>query len=125
MLSLSNSYNEGDISDFIERVKKLLPEEKNLAYALELKLDGLSLSIQYEEGKLVRAVTRGDGTVGEDVTENILEIESIPKILKEKVSIEIRGEVVLPLSKFEELNKKEWKMGKKFLLIQEMLLLEL
>ena len=111
MLSLSNSYNEGDISDFIERVKKLLPEEKNLAYALELKLDGLSLSIQYEEGKLVRAVTRGDGTVGEDVTENILEIESIPKILKEKVSIEIRGEVVLPLSKFEELNKKRMENG--------------
>lgn len=111
MLSLSNSYNEKDIADFIDRVKKLLPEEENLAYALELKLDGLSLSIQYEDGKLVRAVTRGDGTVGEDVTENILEIESIPKVLKEKVSIEIRGEVVLPLSKFEELNKRRMESG--------------
>ena len=111
MLSLSNSYNEGDIADFIERVKKLLPEEKEIEYALELKLDGLSLSVQYENGKLVRAVTRGDGTVGEDVTENILEIESIPKELKEKVTIEIRGEVVLPLSKFEELNKKRLENG--------------
>lgn len=111
MLSLSNSYNEGDIADFIERVKKLLPEEKEIEYALELKFDGLSLSVQYENGKLVRAVTRGDGTVGEDVTENILEIESIPKELKEKVNIEIRGEVVLPLSKFEELNKKRLENG--------------
>ncbi|MBM6690269.1 NAD-dependent DNA ligase LigA [Fusobacterium mortiferum] len=111
MLSLSNSYNEGDIADFIERIKKLLPEEKEINYALELKLDGLSLSIQYENGKLVRAVTRGDGVVGEDVTENILEISSIPRELKEKVSIEIRGEVVLPLSKFEELNRKRLENG--------------
>lgn len=111
MLSLSNSYNEGDIADFIERIKKLLPEEKEINYALELKLDGLSLSIQYENGKLVRAVTRGDGAVGEDVTENILEISSIPRELKEKVSIEIRGEVVLPLSKFEELNRKRLENG--------------
>lgn len=111
MLSLSNSYNEGDIADFIERIKKLLPEEKEINYALELKLDGLSLSIQYENGKIVRAVTRGDGAVGEDVTENILEISSIPRELKEKVSIEIRGEVVLPLSKFEELNRKRLENG--------------
>lgn len=111
MLSLSNSYNEGDIADFIERVKKLLLEEKNIEYALELKLDGLSLSVQYEDGKLIRAVTRGDGTVGEDVTENILEIESIPKVLKERVSLEVRGEVVLPLSKFEELNRKRMEEG--------------
>lgn len=111
MLSLSNSYNEGDIADFIERVKKLLPEDKNIEYALELKLDGLSLSVQYEDGKLIRAVTRGDGTVGEDVTENILEIESIPKVLKERVTLEVRGEVVLPLSKFEELNRKRMEEG--------------
>lgn len=111
MLSLSNSYNERDIADFIERVKKFLPEEKDLAYALELKLDGLSLSIQYEEGKLVRAVTRGDGTVGEDVTENILEIESIPKVLKERLTLEIRGEVILPISKFKELNRKRLEKG--------------
>ena len=111
MLSLSNSYNEGDIADFIERIKKLLSEKQEINYALELKLDGLSLSIQYENGKLVRAVTRGDGAVGEDVTENILEISSIPRELKEKVSIEIRGEVVLPLSKFEELNRKRLENG--------------
>lgn len=106
MLSLSNTYNEGEIAEYIERIKKLVPNEENLEYALELKLDGLSLSVQYENGKLVRAVTRGDGTVGEDVTENILEIESIPKNLNKNVTIEIRGEVVLPISKFNELNKK-------------------
>lgn len=111
MLSLANSYNEGEIADFIERIKKLIPENQNLKYALELKLDGLSISVIYEKGKLVRAITRGDGEIGEDVTENILQINSIPKYLKENIDIEIRGEIVLPLSKFEELNKKRLENG--------------
>lgn len=111
MLSLANSYNEGEIIDFIERIKKLLPEYENLKYALELKLDGLSISLIYENGKLVKAITRGDGEIGEDVTENILQINSIPKYLKENIDIEIRGEIVLPLSKFEELNKKRLENG--------------
>lgn len=111
MLSLSNTYNESEIKDFTDRVKKLLPDNTDVNYALELKLDGLSISVTYEKGKLVKAVTRGDGQIGEDVTENIIEIESLPKILKEPVDIEIRGEVVLPLSKFEKLNKKRLEMG--------------
>lgn len=115
MLSLSNTYNVGEVGDFIGRVDKSVDREENLnieiSYDLELKLDGLSISIIYEEGRLVRAITRGDGSVGEDVTENILEIESIPKFLKEPVSIEIRGEIVLPLSTFEELNRKRMKAG--------------
>ena len=111
MLSLSNTYNEKDIFDFTERVKKLLPKDKKVTYALELKLDGLSISVQYEKGILTRAVTRGDGVVGEDVTENIVEIESIPKKLPKELDIEIRGEVVLPISKFESLNKSRMENG--------------
>lgn len=113
MLSLSNSYNIVDVEEFMERIKKNLldSEDKRLAYALEVKLDGLSISLQYENGKFVRGVTRGDGEIGEDVTENILQIESIPKYLKEKVDIEVRGEIVLPLSKFIELNAKRLEEG--------------
>lgn len=111
MLSLSNTYNEGEIKDFTTRVKKLLPKDTEVEYALELKLDGLSISVQYEKGKLVKAVTRGDGQIGEDVTENIIQIESLPKTLKEEVDMEIRGEVVLPLSRFEALNEKRLENG--------------
>lgn len=111
MLSLSNTYNEGEIKDFTTRVKKLLPQDTKVEYALELKLDGLSISVQYEKGKLVKAVTRGDGQIGEDVTENIIQIESLPKTLKEEVDMEIRGEVVLPISRFEALNEKRLENG--------------
>ena len=109
MLSLSNSYNIGDVADFIVRAKKTIDEE--MEYALELKLDGLSISVIYEDGRLVQAITRGDGVIGEDVTENIMEIESIPHYLKERVSLEVRGEIVLPLAKFEELNARRLANG--------------
>lgn len=111
MLSLSNTYNEGEISDFIERVRKLIPEDKELKYALELKLDGLSISVQYEKGKLVRGVTRGDGAIGEDVTENIMEITTIPHELPEPLDLEVRGEIVLPLSNFLKLNERRMEAG--------------
>ena len=109
MLSLSNSYNIGDVADFIGRAKKTIDEQ--MEYILELKLDGLSISVIYEKGRLVQAITRGDGIIGEDVTENIMEIESIPQYLKERVDVEVRGEIVLPLAKFEELNKKRLEAG--------------
>ena len=109
MLSLSNSYNIGDVADFIVRAKKTIDEE--MEYALELKLDGLSISVIYEDGRLVQAITRGDGVIGEDVTENIMEIESIPHYLKERVSLEVRGEIVFPLAKFEELNARRLANG--------------
>jgi DNA ligase (NAD+) len=109
MLSLSNTYNIKDVEDFHQRVVRILEKDTELGtekldYALELKLDGLSISIHYKNGKLVKAVTRGDGTLGEDVTENIMEIKSIPKYLKEEINIEVRGEIVLPLSEFKKLN---------------------
>ena len=109
MLSLSNSYNIGDVADFIVRAKKTIDEE--MEYALELKLDGLSISVIYEDGRLVQAITRGDGVIGEDVTENIMEIESIPHYLKERVSLEVRGEIVFPLAKFGELNARRFANG--------------
>lgn len=111
MLSLSNTYNEREIGDFIERVRKLVPEDKELKYALELKLDGLSISVQYEKGRLVRGVTRGDGAVGEDVTENIMEIATIPHELSEPLDLEVRGEIVLPLSNFLKLNERRMEAG--------------
>ena len=115
MLSLSNSYNIGDIEDFLKRAEKIISQENSLKnkidYVLEVKLDGLSISVTYEKGKLVQAVTRGDGIIGEDVTENVMQIKSVPKFLKENIDIEVRGEIVLPISKFEELNKKRIEAG--------------
>lgn len=94
-----------------------------MEYVLELKLDGASISIIYEKGVLIKAVTRGDGIEGEDVTENILMIESIPK-LSENINIELRGEIVLPLSRFKQLNIEREKRERKVLLILEMLQVE-
>lgn len=111
MLSLANSYNEGEILDFIERIKKRLSEEKKLKYCLEVKLDGLSISLIYKAGNLVKAVTRGDGYIGEDVTENVMQIASVAKKLTKAIDIEIRGEIVLPIKSFKELNKKRLEKG--------------
>ena len=115
MLSLSNSYNIGDIEDFMKRAEKIILQERSgktkIDYVLEVKLDGLSISVTYEKGKLVKAVTRGDGIIGEDVTENVMLIKSVPKFLKENIDIEVRGEIVLPISKFHELNKKRMEEG--------------
>ena len=105
MLSLSNTFSTEDLRDFDSRVKKLVPNDK-VEYICELKIDGLAISINYENGKLVSAATRGDGTVGEDVTENIKTIFSIPKVLKDNRSFEVRGEVYLPRKSFELLNKE-------------------
>ena len=112
MLSLSNTYNISEIEDFDKRVKKIILAEniennsKELEYILELKLDGLSISLIYENGVLVQAVTRGDGQVGEDVTENIREIPTVPKKLKENISLEVRGEIILPISSFNRINQE-------------------
>ncbi|MDR2878634.1 MAG: NAD-dependent DNA ligase LigA [Fusobacteriales bacterium] len=111
MLSLSNTYNIGEIEDFDKRIKKVIGEDQEIEYVLELKLDGLSISIQYENGQLVRGITRGDGETGEDVTENIMQIDSIPHTLKEPVTLEVRGEIVLPVSNFNKVNKMREEAG--------------
>lgn len=105
MLSLSNTFSTEDLRDFDARVSKLVPGQ-SVEYICELKIDGLAISIKYENGRLVSAATRGDGSVGEDVTENIKTIFSIPKVLKDNRTFEVRGEVYLPRKSFELLNSE-------------------
>lgn len=105
MLSLSNTFSIEYLRDFDSRISKLSSDD-SIEYICELKIDGLAISINYENGKLVSAATRGDGMVGENVTENIKTIFSIPKTLKTKKSFEVRGEVYLPKKSFELLNKE-------------------
>ena len=107
MLSLGNTYNEQDLKDFDERIRKAIGD--NFEYVCELKFDGLSLSLSYEDGKLQRAVTRGDGTQGDDVTNNAKTIHTIPKRLKGTGYpdiFEIRGEVFMHKPAFERLNNE-------------------
>jgi len=105
MLSLSNTFSTEDLRDFDARISKLVPDH-SVEYICELKIDGLAISIKYENGRLVSAATRGDGSVGEDVTENIKTIFSIPKVLKDNRTFEVRGEVYLPRKSFELLNSE-------------------
>ena len=102
MMSLSNVFNESDIISFDERVKK---EYSNPNYVVELKIDGLSVSLLYEKGKLVCGATRGDGVTGEDITHNVKTIKNIPLILPEPLDIEVRGEIYMSKDSFEQLNE--------------------
>ena len=106
MLSLGNTYSEGEVQDFYERVRKGLNEDFELV--CELKYDGTSISLTYEHGVLVRAVTRGDGEKGDDVTANVKTIRSIPLRLQGNYPplFEIRGEILMPWSVFDELNRE-------------------
>ena len=106
MLSLGNTYSEGEVADFYERVKKALNEDFEIC--CELKFDGTSISLTYEDGKLVRAVTRGDGEKGDDVTDNVKTIRTIPLVLHGDYprSFEIRGEILMPWVSFEALNRE-------------------
>lgn len=107
MLSLGNTYNEQDLKDFDERVRKSIGND--FEYVCELKFDGLSINITYENGKMVRAVTRGDGTQGDDVTNNVRTIRSIPKVIKAGAfpeSFDIRGEIFMHRAAFERLNNE-------------------
>ncbi|OQA79157.1 MAG: DNA ligase [Tenericutes bacterium ADurb.Bin239] len=103
MLSLANAFNNDDLRDFDRRVRSVIKKDV-IDYVVELKIDGLAISLQYEDGTLSYAATRGDGEIGEDVTSNIITIKSIPLNLKENVSFEVRGEVFMPKKSWEELN---------------------
>ncbi|WP_288357973.1 NAD-dependent DNA ligase LigA [uncultured Bacteroides sp.] len=107
MLSLGNTYSESEVTDFYERVKKALNEDFEIC--CELKYDGTSISLTYEDGKLVRAVTRGDGEKGDNVTDNVKTIRTIPLVLHGNYpkSFEIRGEILMPWVVFEELNREK------------------
>ena len=106
MLSLGNTYSENEVADFYDRVKKSLNEDFEVC--CELKYDGTSISLTYEDGKLVQAVTRGDGEKGDDVTDNVKTIRSIPLVLHGDYpkSFEIRGEILMPWESFEALNRE-------------------
>ncbi len=111
MYSLDNSYSQEDLEDWEKRIKKLI--DGKVEYVCELKYDGASISLTYEEGKLVRAVTRGDGFQGDDVTHNVKTIRSIPLQLKGDypAKFDIRGEIILPLAGFAEMNAKRVEAG--------------
>ncbi|HCU1861156.1 TPA: NAD-dependent DNA ligase LigA [Acinetobacter baumannii] len=117
MLSLGNVFNKEDLFAFARRVEERLPNQK-VQYEVELKLDGLAISLWYENGVLVRGVTRGDGETGEDITQNVKTIRNLPKVLhSEKYEIprllEVRGEVLMPKSGFEKLNADQEAKGEK------------
>lgn len=111
MLSLSNSYSKDDIADFDQRVKKII--DVQLTYICELKYDGVAISIIYKNGNLVKAITRGDGTQGEDVTNNVRTISSIPLVLSGDFpeNLEVRGEIMYSKSVFKELNQNRENQG--------------
>lgn len=112
MLSLSNTYSREELEAFLERLRKSIDEP--LEFVCELKYDGAAISIRYENGRLVQALTRGDGSQGDDITENIKTIGSIPLRLRGKgwpAEFEIRGEVFMPLAGFAELNQKRLEEG--------------
>src|SRR6478609_13675 len=103
MLSLGNAFNEEDLRDFDRRVRQAVGDE--FSYVCELKIDGLAVSLRYEDGYLVLGATRGDGTTGENITENLKTIRSIPLRIKEPLSMEVRGEAFMPRKSFEALNE--------------------
>jgi len=105
MLSLDNCYSPEELKDFEERIRKLIPEE-DLEYVLELKIDGLGISVIYREGSLAQAVTRGDGVRGDDVTSNVRTIKSLPLSIDLTGEVEVRGEIFLPLPSFQALNRE-------------------
>lgn len=116
MLSLENAFDEADVSDFADRVRSFLglPPGAELTFTAEPKIDGLSLSLRYEAGSLVQAATRGDGEVGENVTENARTIADIPRTLKNATNLlEVRGEVYMSHSDFADLNDRQSAQGDK------------
>lgn len=110
MLSLANAYDVNDLVQFDRRVQEGLNRREDVAYVCELKIDGLAISIEYRQGKMVYAATRGDGEVGEDVTENIKTIKSIPLTIADQRTIEVRGEVLMTRSVFKQLNEERLRL---------------
>jgi DNA ligase (NAD+) len=109
MLSLSNAFNENDLRDFDRRVRQGVGDE--FSYVCELKIDGLAVSLKYENGLFIQGSTRGDGQVGEDITSNLKTIRSIPLRLLEPITIEVRGEAFMPKSSFARLNEVKEENG--------------
>ena len=116
MLSLGNAFAEEDVVDFVDRIRRFLrlPEEETITFTAEPKIDGLSMSLRYEDGALVKAATRGDGSVGEDVTANVRTLKDVPNELKAKsipAVAEMRGEIYMTKQAFVALNKRQAEAG--------------
>jgi DNA ligase (NAD+) len=109
MLSLGNAFNEQDLRDFDRRIRQAVGDE--FSYVCELKIDGLAVSLRYVDGLFVQGATRGDGSIGEDITANLKTIKSIPLRLRENMSLEVRGEAFMPKKSFEALNKAKEERG--------------
>ena len=109
MLSLSNAFNEADLRDFDRKIRQAIGD--HFSYVCELKIDGLAISLRYENGVFVQGATRGDGTVGEDITSNLKTIRAIPLRITEPLTIEVRGEAYMPKKSFESLNAKRAENG--------------
>lgn len=117
MLSLGNVFNQEELFAFARRIDERLPNQK-VQYEVELKLDGLAISLWYENAVLVRGVTRGDGETGEDITQNVKTIRNLPKVLSGQSQaipqlLEVRGEVLMPKQGFEKLNADQAAKGEK------------
>lgn len=110
MLSLDNAFSVGELEEFGERVRKLLPEQ-DVEYVVEHKIDGLGISILYREGRLAQAVTRGDGILGDDVTANVKTIRTLPLRIGETADVEVRGEIFLPTASFLSINAAREERG--------------
>ncbi|NVY96713.1 NAD-dependent DNA ligase LigA [Lactobacillus sp. DCY120] len=110
MLSMGDVFSLAELQEFDQRVQKSLGQP--VEYSVELKIDGLALSLVYQQGKLVQASTRGDGTIGEDVTRNVLTIANVPRKLPEPLDLEVRGECYMPKAAFTQLNAQQEKAGK-------------
>jgi DNA ligase (NAD+) len=110
MLSLGNAFNEADLRDFDRRVRQAVGSQM-VRYVCELKIDGLAVSLHYENGLFVKGATRGDGTTGEDITQNLRTIRSIPLRLSQPLTLEVRGEAYMPKPAFEKLNKEREERG--------------
>ena len=109
MLSLGNVFNREEIQDFVHRIQESVSDPE---FVVECKYDGLAMALLYDNGRFVRAVTRGDGFVGEDVSNNIRTIGSIPMYIDQQQPVEVRGEVYMPKKSFEDLNQKQAEQGK-------------
>ena len=108
MLSLGNAFNEGDLRDFDARIRKVSP---NISYVCELKIDGLAVTLHYRDGQFVKGATRGDGVVGEDISENLKTIQTIPLHIPYKDPLEVRGEVYMSKATLDKLNKQRVEKG--------------
>ena len=113
LYSLDNSNNYDDLRKWYERILKENKDKKAIELVVELKIDGLSCALTYKEGKLVTGATRGNGIIGEDITQNIKLVKGIPQVLSMPIDIDVRGEVYMPISSFEQLNQENIDKGQK------------